>query len=65
MKHFLTNQLVPSRALCCPILAAIVSLTILSASRTNAAGVLVTHSQPKMTQSLQVTFWNMMRQLPI
>jgi len=39
MKHFLTNQLVPSRALCCPILAAIVSLTILSASRTNAAGV--------------------------
>src|SRR5438105_11291993 len=39
MKQFLTNQLVPSRALCCPILAAIVSLTILSASQTNAAGV--------------------------
>ena len=39
MKHFLTNQLVPSRALYCPILAAIVSLTIASASRANAAGV--------------------------
>ena len=64
MKHFLTNQLVPSRALCCPILAAIVSLTILSASRTNAAGVFG-YSLTTQNESLQVTFWNMMRQLPI
>ena len=55
MKHFLTNQLVPSRALCCPILAAIVSLTILSASRTNAAGVFG-YSLTTQNESLQVTF---------